>query len=103
MTRGGGVAAPDPALAAKRALLYLQALQRVRQAPDANVSARTLARLQKGSGLVHGVGLAGMGAQQARALDDTSVTALMSGLDALRKKIGGGSVNGIAPIYSQSF
>lgn len=98
------MAAPDPALAAKRAILYLQALQRVRNAPDGTASAATLARLHKGSGLVNGVGLAGMHAQQARSLDDSSVTALMAGLDALRKKIAGGSTGGLAPpIYSQPF
>ena len=96
MTRGGGVAAPDPALQAKRAILYLQALQRVRSQPDGTASAATLRRLHAGPG---GLGMGGIHVQQARALDDSSVTALMAGLAALRKKIG----TSAAPIYSQPF
>lgn len=96
MTRGGGVAAPDPALAAKRAILYLQALQRARTAPEGTVSAATLARLHKGPG---GLGIGGTHVQAARQLDDTSVTALMAGLGALRKRLGSANQG----IYSQPF
>lgn len=115
MTRGGGVAAPDPALEAKRAILWLQALQRVRSAPDGTASAGTLARLHAGpgggvAGLQQLLGNrqgairdltpgAGLHVQGARALDDTSVTSLMASLAALRKRLG----TSAAPRYTQPF
>lgn len=112
MARNGGVAAPDQALAAKRAILWLQALQRVRSAPDGTASARTLARLHAGPGGGSG-GLAalfgnhpanlpvrpegGIGAVQARSMQDSDAAVLMNGLDALRKRLG--AANG--GIYAQ--
>lgn len=100
MTRGGGVAAPDQALQAKRAILFLQALQRARTAPQGTpISPRTLARLHGGSGLVNGVGLSGMDPAEARQMKDSDAAVLMSGLDALRKKLGSDA----APVYTQPF
>lgn len=91
------------ALQAKRTILFLQALQRARTAPEGSLSARTLARLHAGGGRLNGVGLAGTHANDARQMDPAQVATLMSGLDELRKRIGGGQSNGIAPIYSQPF
>lgn len=96
MARNGGVAAPDPALEAKRAILYLQALQRARTAPEGTLSAGTLARLHKGPG---GLGIGGTHAVDARRMDSGQVQALMAGLTELRKRIGPQQ----APIYSQPF
>lgn len=99
MARNGGVAAPDPALAAKRAILFLQAFQRARTQPQGSLSAATLRRLHAGGGLVNGVGLAGTHAVDAQQMAQPQADTILSALGELRKRLGSGNQG----IYAQPY